>query len=312
MALWLKQSTAVDIKVGPFLDSADANTVEGSLTITQPDIRLAKNGGAFAQKSAAQTLSHEENGWYEVALSTTDTDTLGILTLVIHESGALQVWEKYMVVPANVYDSIIGGSDVLDASVTQWLGQAVAAVTNNGVPEVDVTHVGGSAVSASSGLLNANVTQISGDSAAADNAETAFDGGAYNVGGGSIVAASVTGAVGSVTGAVGSVTGAVGSVAAGGITASSIATDAIDADALKADAIAEIVTAVLTTAMTEAYSTDGGTKTLAQALYEICALLVEASRSGTTITYRKVDGATTAMTATINDAAEPSSITRAS
>lgn len=55
--------------------------------------------------------------------------------------------------------------------------------------------------------VNANVTQISGDTTAADNAEAAFDGTGYNVGNGSIVAASVTGAVGSVTGAVGSITG---------------------------------------------------------------------------------------------------------
>ncbi len=62
MATWLKQSTAVDVKVGPFVDSTDGFTPETALTITQPDVRLGKNGGAFAQKNAAQTLTHEENG----------------------------------------------------------------------------------------------------------------------------------------------------------------------------------------------------------------------------------------------------------
>ena len=42
---------------------------------------------------------------------------------------------------------------------------------------------------------SANLTAISGDTVAADNAETAFDGGAYNVGGGAIVAASTGGVV---------------------------------------------------------------------------------------------------------------------
>ena len=60
--------------------------------------------------------------------------------------------------------------------------------------------------------LPVNVVQISGDAVAADNLEAAADGTGYNLGGGSVVAASVTGAVGSVTGSVGSVTGAVGSV----------------------------------------------------------------------------------------------------
>jgi len=116
--LWLKQSTSVDVGIGPFLDSTDGNTQETALTITQPDIRLKKNGGNWAQKAAAQTLSHEEAGWYEVTLDATDTDTLGILIVAIHESGALVAWDKYMVVPANVYDSMILGSDTLDVQVT--------------------------------------------------------------------------------------------------------------------------------------------------------------------------------------------------
>lgn len=109
---FLKQSTAVDLKIGPFLDQADGNTVEGGLTITQPDVRLSKVGGAFAQKSAAQTLTHDENGWYGVNLSTTDTDTLGSLIIVVHESGALQVWKECVVLPANSYDGLIAGTGV--------------------------------------------------------------------------------------------------------------------------------------------------------------------------------------------------------
>lgn len=147
MGTFLRQSTAVDIAIGPLLDSTDGNTVEGSLTITQPDIRLKKNGGAWAQKSAAQTLSHEENGWYEIALSTTDTDTLGILIVAVHESGALPVWREFSVVPANVYDSFFS-TDFLQIDVAQWLGTAAATPTVAGVPEVDQTHYLGSAAPA--------------------------------------------------------------------------------------------------------------------------------------------------------------------
>lgn len=43
----------------------------------------------------------------------------------------------------------------------------------------NVVQVGGSAVSQTGGLLNANVTQLSGDSTAADNAESFFDGTGY-------------------------------------------------------------------------------------------------------------------------------------
>src|SRR5690606_25943808 len=61
-AMILRQSTAVTVEVGPFLDSTDGSTAETGLTITQPDIRLSKNGGGFAQKSAAGTATHMENG----------------------------------------------------------------------------------------------------------------------------------------------------------------------------------------------------------------------------------------------------------
>ena len=246
MPNWLKQSTAVDIGMGPFLDETDGKTAETGLTITQPDIRLKKNGGAWAQKNAAQTLSHEENGWYGVALDTTDTNTLGILIVAIHESGALPVWREFLVVPANIYDSVVSGSDLIDVSTTQFNGSAV--VQSGGRPEVNTTHWNGTAVTTPPAV---NATQISGDATAADNLEAALDG----TGGVTITAAvtgnitgnlsgsvgsvtgnvggNVAGSVGSVTGAVGSVTGnvggnvagSVGSVASGGISRAAFAAD---------------------------------------------------------------------------------------
>jgi hypothetical protein len=57
--------------------------------------------------------------------------------------------------------------------------------------------------------VSADVVSVSGDSTAADNLEAACDGDGYNIGGGSVVAASVTGAVGSVTGNVGGIAGTI-------------------------------------------------------------------------------------------------------
>ena len=127
MALLLKQSTAIDIALGPFLDETDGKTAETALTLSQSDIRLKKNGGAWAQKNDSSSATHEENGWYEVSLNTTDTNTLGILTVACHESGALPVWKEYLVVPANVYDSIVSGSDYLQVDSYQIAGSTTAA-----------------------------------------------------------------------------------------------------------------------------------------------------------------------------------------
>lgn len=105
---YLKQSTAVDLPIGPFLDETDGKTAETALTLTQPDIRLKKNAANWAQKNAAQTLSHEENGYYEVSLDATDTNTLGLLSLAVHESGALPVRQDYLVISAAAYDLMFG------------------------------------------------------------------------------------------------------------------------------------------------------------------------------------------------------------
>ena len=69
--------------------------------------------------------------------------------------------------------------------------------------------------------------------------------------------------------------------------------------------------AILTTAITESYNTDGSAPTVAQALCFIMQMLAEKSVSGTTVTVKKLDGATTAFTLTLNDASTPTSITRA-
>lgn len=66
-----------------------------------------------------------------------------------------------------------------------------------------------------------------------------------------------------------------------------------------------------TTAITESYSTDAGTITPIQLLYEINAMLQEKTASLTTLTVKKRSGAT-AMTFTLDSATTPSSITRAS
>jgi hypothetical protein len=144
--------------------------------------------------------------------------------------------------------------------------------------------------------VTANMTAISGDTTAADNLEAAADGTGYNLGGGSIVAASVTGNVG---GSVGSVTGAVGSVTTvSDKTGYALSNTGIDA--------------LFTRALTESYAADGAAPTVAQALCLIQQALTEFAISGTSLVVKKLDGTTTAATMTLNDATTPTSITRAS
>jgi hypothetical protein len=65
----------------------------------------------------------------------------------------------------------------IDANVTKFGGGN--GVFSNGRPEVNATHFGGSALTQSGGRPEVNTTHISGGLAAADNAESFFDGGGY-------------------------------------------------------------------------------------------------------------------------------------
>lgn len=102
---FLRGNTAATIVLGPFLDSTNGNDNETALTISQADIRLSKNGGAFAQKNDANAATHGELGMYMCALNATDTNTYGILRIVVHEAGALAVDASYIVLAEPVYDS---------------------------------------------------------------------------------------------------------------------------------------------------------------------------------------------------------------
>lgn len=104
----LRQSTAVTIEAGPFLDEDDGKTTEEALTITQGDVRLAKNSAVFAQKSDANPAVHDEKGFYGTPLNITDTNEVGRLKMNIHESGALPVFENFMVITAADYDAKYG------------------------------------------------------------------------------------------------------------------------------------------------------------------------------------------------------------
>lgn len=137
----LRQSTAATVPFGRFQDTNGAPVT--GLTIQKADVRIKKAGGDAAAASADQGASdagapHDEGGVYDGSLNTTDTNTVGPLSIYISETGAVP-WE--------------GHFNVLTAE------------------EYDAKY--------STGARRANVTQISGDTTAADNAESFFDGTGY-------------------------------------------------------------------------------------------------------------------------------------
>lgn len=141
---YLKADTAITLKIGPFVDDTDGKTAETGLTITQAEVRLSKNGGDIAQKNEATNCTHDELGVYGCPIDTTDTNTEGRLQLWVHESGALPVFHEYMVVNANVYDSLFAAAttDYLQVDTIQVTGTGQTANDNGADINTLITQVG--------------------------------------------------------------------------------------------------------------------------------------------------------------------------
>ena len=242
MPIYLRQSTtSQEVPLGYFVDSTDGNTEETGLTIANTDIKVWKTGATTLSNKNSGGATHISNGIYYAVLDDTDTNTIGPLVIFVHVSGALAVRVECCVLDEALYDWMFGTTAPLMPTVSGRTldvssgGEAGVDWANIGSPTTTVNLSGTTVKTATDvetdtadiqsrlpaalvgGRIDANTGAISGDSVAADNLEAAADGTGYNLGGGSVVAASVTGAVGSVTGAVGSVTGNVGGNVTGSV-----------------------------------------------------------------------------------------------
>jgi len=150
----LKQSTAVTLPMGPFLDKADGFTAKTALTTQTGRYTYNATGASFT----AASWAHDNNGMYLVGLSATHTASLGHLRVHFHDAATyLPVWEDYIVVPAMVYDSMVAGTDVLQADVTQLLGAAISAPATAGILDVNLKNIANAVVNTANAQVGVNV-----------------------------------------------------------------------------------------------------------------------------------------------------------
>lgn len=123
----LKQSTAFTWKAGPFTDDTDGKTAETALTIAQADIRITKAGGDYAQSHNSAGATHDESGNYNVPLDATDTDTLGPMRVMIQMSGALPVWDDFIVLTEKAYNALTGAGNS-EVDVVLWNGSGLPTI----------------------------------------------------------------------------------------------------------------------------------------------------------------------------------------
>jgi hypothetical protein len=152
----LRHNTPVTVIIGPFSDSTNGDDEETLLAISQADIVISKNAGAFAQKNETTAAAHMTKGAYSCLLDATDVNTLGRLTMLVHEAGALIFRGDWSVVNQGYWDAKYA-SGVLSTNVTQWLGTAPLPLSSQRV-QIEVAAMGAGTIT---------------DAAIADNAITA-------------------------------------------------------------------------------------------------------------------------------------------
>lgn len=145
----------------PIFD-ADGDLVTAAASL---DSEISKDGGTFTDCTNEATEIATSSGMYYLDLTSTEmnADTVAVIVKTA-TSGAKTV-------PIVMYPEEAGDIRV---NVTAYGG--TAGTFASGRPEVNMTHISGSAVSTTTAQLGVNIVQISTDSAAADNLEAYCDG----------------------------------------------------------------------------------------------------------------------------------------
>jgi hypothetical protein len=172
---YLRTNTATRITVGPFLDKTDGITPEVALTVTSEkltfvvdtagvptlilDIAPTASGGA----NDMVHITNDDSGYYDLELAAADVNYLGRAMLSLNDVAThLPVFHEFMILPANIYDSMILGTDLFDVSMTQILGTAVSTPATAGILDVNLKNIANATVSTSTAQLGVNTVNIGG------------------------------------------------------------------------------------------------------------------------------------------------------
>jgi len=132
---YLKADTSVIVTVGPFVDVGDGFTPQTDITLSGDEAELIKHGSTAVVDISARTWAAVTScrGYYSLTLTTADTDTEGMLTIIVQDdSDCLPVRCDFEVVSANVYDSLFAAAttDYLQVDTIQVSGTSQTANDN--------------------------------------------------------------------------------------------------------------------------------------------------------------------------------------
>lgn len=168
----LRQSTAVTIVVGPFMDASDGVTPETGITLGAADqAEVLKAGGAATVDISGRTFTAitGADGFYHLSLIAGDVDTVGAGRIVIQDSSVcVPVQIPFQVIEEAVYDAFYASSADGQPAVTATDLSNIETDTQDIQSRLPAALVGG--------RMDSNVGAISGSTNAADNLEIVNDG----------------------------------------------------------------------------------------------------------------------------------------
>jgi hypothetical protein len=124
----LKQSTAIDLCF--FAHDINGDPVTGKVNGDWTK-RISKNSAAFGAMTV--TITELENGWYALPITTSHSDTLGLLTMTFTATGVKQVNLQYRITARLTDDiptAIENADGLLKRDWTSVTGEAARSVLN--------------------------------------------------------------------------------------------------------------------------------------------------------------------------------------
>src|SRR3990167_10376283 len=160
------QSTSANIVIGPLLNISASVMID--LTIANTAIVLIKENGASAARGATTSAASVGPGMYRIVLNSTDTNTLGTLTVHVSGSGAMLYAKDIEIWQAATWALYYGSADQIlgSAAASALVSVGVnAALVNYDVPtSANVSAIVSAVVS---GVLNSYNVASAGEVASA-------------------------------------------------------------------------------------------------------------------------------------------------
>jgi hypothetical protein len=163
MSQILRQSTQVLVVIGPFVDVGDGFTPETGVTLSGADeaeILKANTSTTTSISGATWAAITGCDGWYALTMTTSLTDTVGPLTVMVNDdSVCLPVFARFQVIEEAAYDAMYAASASPAVAARQLSTGAVAKLEGGATALVLGACVAGSSTTE----IRTNLTEATND-----------------------------------------------------------------------------------------------------------------------------------------------------